>query len=124
MTYPLYDPENLIKWRELEFEQLLKLVEGRINFHANRHQYKIPGFDRDDIRQELVFAFWNKLDKIPPEIENFDYRFLKYIDTVFFREITNLWRKFTITEDGERLMRDELNRALPMIENFDEIHEQ
>lgn len=117
----LYDQSKPVKWRDLSFEDLLKAVEGRLNFHAYRHQNKIPGFDRDDVRQELVLALWDKLDKIPSEIELFDYRFLKYLDTIFFRQITNIWRKMTIKEDGDPIFRDELNRSMPMIDNFDEI---
>lgn len=120
---PLYDPGKPIRWRELEFSELLRLVDGRLNFHTHRHQYKIPGFDRDDIRQELIFGLWTKLEKIPQDIENFDYRFLRYIDTIFFREITNIWRKHTHVEGEDRVFRDELNRSVPMMEDFDEIHE-
>lgn len=124
MTPQLYDPENPIKWRDLEFEELLKLVDGRLNFHAHRHQNKIPGFDSQDVRQELVFALWNKLERIPLELENFDYRFLKYIDTIFFREITNIWRKMNIKVEGDSVFRDELNRSVPMVDNFDEIWDE
>lgn len=121
---PLYDKDNLVKWRDLEFEDLLKLVQGRLNFHAHRHENKIPGFDQDDIRQELIFTLWSKLDKIPIEIQDFDFRFLKYIDTIFFREITNIWRKHTFQEGEDRVYRDELSRSLPMVDNFDEIWDE
>lgn len=124
MTPQLFDPNNPIKWRDLDFEELLKLVEGRLNFHAHRHQYKIPGFDQDDVRQELIFALWNKLDKIPEDMDTFDYRFLRYIDTLFFREITNIWRKHTLKTTEGPIYRDELNRSVPMIDNFDEIFDQ
>ena len=119
----LYDKNKPVKWRDLSFEDLLKAMEGRLNFHAFRHKDKIPGFDRDDVRQELIFALWNKLEKIPQDIELFDYRFLSYVDKIFFREITNVYRKHTITQKGERIWRDELNRSLPMHDNFDERHE-
>lgn len=124
MTPQLFDPNNPIKWRDLPFEELIKLAEGRINFHIYRHQHKIPGYDRDDIRQELIFALWNKLEKIPADMENFDYRFLRYIDTIFFREATNLWRKHVIKRPNEVIYRDELNRSVPMIDNFDEIWDE
>lgn len=138
MTPRIYDPENPILWRDIPFEELLKLVEGRLNFHAYHHEHKIPGYDKDDIRQELVFALWNKLDKFPADLDVFDYRFLRYVDMVFFREITNIWRGKTfkdrtdLEEDPKkpgvkrpkRKFRDELNRSLPMVENFDEFHDE
>lgn len=123
---PLYDADNPIKWRELEFEQLLQLLEGRIKFHANKSRYKLPDMDYDDVFQELSLALWNKMDKIPAELEIFDYRLLRYLDKIFFREVINIYRTKTFFNSSieQREYKDELSRSLPMVDEFDEWFEQ
>lgn len=120
---PLYDPNNPIYWRDLTIEELLKAIEGRIKFHANASRHKLPDLDYDDIFQELSIVIWRKIDRVPEDIKVLDYRFMRYIDTLMRREVINMYRSRTFTdkEDGSKQFRDELNRSLPMVDNFDEI---
>lgn len=129
----LYDKDNPIKWRELEFDELLRLIEGRVNYHIHKqnnmnraHGGQIPQFkaiEGDDMRQELVFALWKKLDRIPSDIIVFDFRFLKYIDMIFRRTIIDLYRSKTYIDKktGERVVRDELNRAVALTEELEDV---
>lgn len=119
---PLYDPKNPIAWRDLEFKDLVEAVRGRLNFHAYRSGSKMPDLDVQDILQELTISLWEKADKVPPDIVNLDYRFLRYIDTIFRRKIIDLYRKRTFfnKETDERIFKDELNRAFELLDGADE----
>jgi DNA-directed RNA polymerase specialized sigma24 family protein len=128
MKPTLYDKDNPIKWRELTFDELLRLIEGRVNYHVNRQKntlyklskYSLPDLEADDIKQELTIALWRKLDRIPSDIIVFDFRFLRYIDTIFARTVIDLFRNRTFVdkETGARLMRDELNRAAELTDEM------
>ncbi|MBA2706128.1 MAG: hypothetical protein H0U60_20020 [Blastocatellia bacterium] len=142
----LYDPDNPIKWRELDFEELLKLIDGRIGYHVHKehkpigYMTGIPGLLVEDLRQELTYAVWLKVvkkDKVPPDIVHFDFRFLKYVDIILRRTLIDLYRARTFVDKSEwepdpknpqvtrpkRKYRDQLNHALRLPEEAEEFDE-
>lgn len=110
------------KLNEMSFEELLALMKPRINFHVNKALTKLPGYERDDLFQEFSIEFWVKLCKVPDDIKCYDWRFLRYFDVIFSRRVIDLWRKLTYKnkKSDDELYRDELNRCLPMVDDFDE----
>lgn len=104
---------------DLTFEELLKLLEPRITFNIRKNydqdtgKCRVPGFDKDDLRQELWIKIYTilKNNKLPKDMVNFDYRFLRYIDFIFNNTIISLWRKTMWTVDGKNhsVHRDLLN---------------
>jgi DNA-directed RNA polymerase specialized sigma24 family protein len=115
----LYD--HPIPLTDLTFEELLKLIEPRIRFHSQSNKTRIPGFDQDDISQELMIKTYTVLQnhKLPKDMVAFDYRFLRYFDFIFRNTILSLWRSKTRTCKGIRhsAFRDALDDCLEL---FDE----
>lgn len=82
--------------KTMTFEELITVLEPRINYHVGRHRGKIPGFDDDDIRQELLIELWKKLDRVPKDIIKPDYRFTRYFETIFNRRIISIHRAYLV----------------------------
>lgn len=106
---PLYDSKLL---KDISPEELLDRMHDRLLFHANRNRQRINGYDFDDIFQELSMELWNKLPKLPPEIDKFDYRFLRYMDRCFFTCIGQLYRKKCTFTKGDYKIKDGLDRKI------------
>jgi len=97
---------------EISFDELFRRMKDRLYFHANRNRDRINGYDFDDIFQELSIELWKKLPKLPPEIDKFDYRFLRYMDRCFFTCIGQLYRKKCTFNKGEYKIKDGLDRKV------------
>lgn len=87
--------------KEVTFEQLVEYLKPRIDFHVRRHQGKIPGYDPDDIRQELLIELWKKLNRLPTDMVTLDYRFTKWLDTVFNRRIIDIHRSLLVSQKNK-----------------------
>jgi DNA-directed RNA polymerase specialized sigma24 family protein len=105
------------------FEELLAYHEPRIAYHANRAKEMVPGFDYDDIAQELRLELWRKQEKIPEDMRKLDYRLTRYTDTIFSRAVINLHRKMITDRKGEKKYRDALNHSVPMNEFFEDFYD-
>lgn len=157
MKHRLYDPDNPIKWRDLPIEELFNKIEGRIGFHINKEyrgsrmdvtygkapaegQTSIPGLLVEDLRQELHIAVWRRIcanNRLPQDLIHFDFRFLKYVDTLLRRTLIDLHKARTFTDrkdlephprkKGElrpkRKYRDSLNHSISLPEDAEEFSE-
>lgn len=113
----------------LKFEQIICELKPRIDFLVRRHSGNIPGFEDDDIRQELLIELWEKMDRIPKDISHLDYRFTRYIETVLRRKIIDIHRGLLIRVgyNGPRLQgeyRDAVNRSLFVGEHMEVFEQQ
>lgn len=105
--------------RSMTFDELIAIIEPRLDYQVRHHRGKLPGYLDDDIRQELLVELWKKLPRIPKDIIRPDYRFTRYIETVFNRRIISIHRSFLIARrPGE--YRDGLMNAT-LIEDFERI---
>lgn len=87
---------------KLTFEQLIAYLKPQIDILSNLNRDRIPGFDVDDIKQELIIELWEKLHQIPDDMR-LDFRFTRYTQTIFNRKIIDLERAQFIQKDGIRL---------------------
>jgi len=109
----------MIPLDQLTFEQLIEMIKPRIDFHVRKHAEKLPGFDGDDIRQELLYELWIKRDRIPKDITYPDYRFTRYVEVIFNRKVISLHRSMLLKRKQPGY-RDGLNSAT-FVENFEEV---
>lgn len=91
------------KLKDLTFEQLLKLMTPRIDFHCKNNLHRFPGYDYDDLFQELSYKLWktHKNNKIPKDIKYYDWRYLQYMNFLFRNRLLDLNRKFYNTRKKE-----------------------
>jgi len=112
-----------IPLKDLSFDNLLELLKPRIGFHAKRNTKDgefIPGFDYDDLFQELsIITFDIIKHKLPKDMFDFDYRFLRYMDMAYRNKVIMMWRERVIGR--KPIFRDHLNSACQLAEDFDKI---
>src|ERR1035437_8463162 len=102
----LYEPNTKLK--DLTFEQLLELMKPRIEFHCHNNLHRFPGYDFDDIYQELSEKLWKVWKKGFP-MEDYDWRFLQYTNYMFKNHILKINRKFldrTLYNKGQFVSKD------------------
>ena len=99
----------------LSFEELLELMRPTLIYHSR--QYKIPGYDSEDIFQELSFKLWRDLGRIPADMRYYDWRFIRYWNKGFHRLILDLYKK-RISRYTHKPF-DELDRATSLEGMFD-----
>lgn len=105
--------------RGMSFDELLLILKPRLDWQVRAHRGKLPGYDDDDVRQELMIELWEKLPKIPKDIVSPDYRFTRYIETMFNRRIISIHRSLLVARrKGE--YRDILVKA-QFIEDFERV---
>lgn len=120
----LYDKP--IPLEDLSFEELIKLLKPRLRFHAieaTKDGERVPGFDFDDIFQELMIKTHQVIEnsRYPEDMKQFDYRFLRYMDFVYRNVVTSLWRSSVSRRRGDTFYRDALNSSLQQIDDFDKL---
>ena len=101
----LYEPNT--KLSDLTFEDLFYRMKPRIEFHCHNKENLIRGFEFDDLFQELSYKLWKA--RIPDDIIYFDWRFLKYMDTMFRNCLYDLAKKRIIKKDFKIIHRDLLD---------------
>lgn len=105
-----YDRDKPVSIDDMSFDELHQRLHFYILKKARTH--KIRGMETDDIYQELVFHFWRKLDRIPSHMRNFDFRFIKFVNSMLTRKLIDLNRRITFIDDEEvRRFRDAANHV-------------
>ena len=99
-------------------------MKPRIEFHCNNNLNLIKGYEFDDLFQELSCKLWKC--RIPDDIEFFDYRFLKYMDTMFRFCLYDLSRRKMSQKkhpsgEIEKFFRDILDNSTSFSEEFNEL---
>lgn len=92
LTGVKYDPYL----KDQSFDDVVKFLTPKMEGIARSNQGSIPGYDYDDILQELSMEVWLKLPKVPQEIDKLDRRFRGYFETIFSRKIIDLDRSLRI----------------------------
>ena len=72
------------------------LVENSIYYYcfSNWSKYKIPGYDQEDLAQELLIKAVKAIPKYDP-----DKKFMPWINTVLKRQLITMWRKQNQSRD-------------------------
>ena len=109
----LYEPN--IKLSDLTFEDLFYRLKPRIEFHCQHNKDLIKGYDFDDLFQELSYKLWKA--RIPDDMIYYDWRFLKYTDTMFRNCLYDLSKKRIIKKD-QLIFKDILDNAVGFFDNF------
>lgn len=138
----IYDKDNPIEWRELPFEEVIKLLDELINnqLWRNYDQTKrplktyyfktitpplhgmstIPGYTMEDLRQEFLISIWRKLPRVPSDIKHYDYRFSRYIQSILMRTVIELFRLQRVRNRSIKInvYKDGLNYSIPLDDNI------
>jgi hypothetical protein len=117
----LYEPN--IKLSELTFEDLFYRMKPQIEFHCKNNLDLIKGYEFDDLFQELSYKLWKI--RIPDDIEYYDWRFIKYVNTSFRFCLYDLSKKKIIKKKDKNdetivIFRDNLDNSSPFSDNLKE----